>query len=83
MLDFEHIIISIHPNYAEDILIGEKTVELRRRAPRIKEQTKLWIYATRPICAIVGSVVLESNVTKTPDQLWKYCLLSTRKTVSP
>src|SRR4051794_32919901 len=42
-------IISIHPSYADAILAGEKTIELRRRIPNISQGARLWIYATRPI----------------------------------
>lgn len=52
------------------ILLGEKTVELRRRAPR--RSTDFWIalYATAPERAIVGVVRAREVLVGSPDQLW-------------
>ena len=66
-------IISIKPKYASAILDGAKTVELRRRIPSIEVGTRLWIYSTRPIAAIVGSAILEQVVRKSPNELWIHC----------
>lgn len=48
------IIISIHPEYAEKILTGEKTYELRTRLPQDKPE-RMIIYATAPVSAVVGT----------------------------
>jgi predicted transcriptional regulator len=46
-------IFSIKPHFADTILDGSKTVELRKVAPR-KPVERTWIYATAPIMRIVG-----------------------------
>ena len=74
MGSFEDALISIRPNYAEAILTGEKTVELRRRIPAINLGTRLWIYATRPVGAIVGSAVVDKIIEGTPAEVWKECI---------
>ncbi|MEE9454683.1 MAG: ASCH domain-containing protein [Paracoccaceae bacterium] len=66
-------IISIKPKYADAIMTGGKTVELRRRIPPIEIGSRLWIYATRPKAAIIGSVILSEIVSMTPDELWRHC----------
>lgn len=66
-------IISIHPCFAEAILAGEKTVELRRRIPAIEAGTNLWIYATLPLGAIVGSATVKEIVEGAPAELWDIC----------
>ncbi len=66
-------IISIRPVFAAKILSGEKTVELRRRIPQLDKNTRLWIYATRPTAAVIGSVVLTKTITMTPEKLWEDC----------
>jgi predicted transcriptional regulator len=66
-------IISIHPRFANAILAGTKTVELRRRIPPINVGTRLWIYATRPIGAVIGTVTVEAIVRATPDVIWDMC----------
>lgn len=70
----EDALISIRPNYAEAILAGEKTVELRRRIPAINLGTRLWIYATRPLGAIVGSAVVDNIIDGTPAEVWDKCI---------
>lgn len=73
MKKFSDGIISIRPNFAEAILSGSKTVELRRRIPPIEVGTRLWIYATRPISAVVGSAVVDRIIRGTPDGVWAAC----------
>lgn len=64
-------IISIRPAYADAILAGTKTVELRRRAPIIVAGTRLWIYATRPVAAIVGFATIKNIVKSRPAAIWR------------
>lgn len=71
MTELSDAIISIHPNFANAILAGTKTVELRRRIPPIEVGTRLWIYATRPTAAIVGSAIVSAILRDTPDAVWK------------
>jgi predicted transcriptional regulator len=63
-------IISIKPPFAEAILDGSKTVELRRKIPPLAIGTRLWIYATKPTGAVIGSAVVEKIVRGTPDEIW-------------
>ena len=58
MPDATDAIISIHPDYADAIFAGKKTIELRRRIPEVPSGTRLWIYATRPTGAIIGFVTI-------------------------
>lgn len=64
-------IISIHPQFAEAILDGEKTVELRRRIPALSCGDRLWIYATKPIGAVVGFATVDDITRGHPSTLWK------------
>jgi predicted transcriptional regulator len=64
-------IISIHPKFAEAILCGSKTVELRRRIPNLEIGTRLWIYATRPTTAVIGSVIVDAIFRGSPELAWK------------
>lgn len=63
-------IISIHPRHAHAILEGAKTVELRRRIPSVSIGTRLWIYATRPLGAVIGTVTVERVVRGEPEEIW-------------
>lgn len=63
-------IISIRPHFAEAIVSGEKTVELRRRIPAIEIGTRLWIYATRPVASVIGCATVELIIRGSPEQVW-------------
>ncbi|MER8886713.1 ASCH domain-containing protein [Mesorhizobium sp. M0678] len=63
-------IISIRPKFAEAILSGQKTIELRRRIPLISIGTRLWIYATRPVGAVIGSATVKRIIRGLPEEVW-------------
>lgn len=49
------IFVSIHPQYAEGILDGKKTIELRRRFPTLNGfKGRLLIYSTTPVKSVIG-----------------------------
>jgi predicted transcriptional regulator len=64
-------IISIHPDYADAILDGTKTIELRRRIPELASGSRLWIYATRPTAAVVGVVIITDVNRAHPRTIWQ------------
>ena len=65
------IVLSLKPPYAEAILSGVKTVELRRIGPRISAPTRALIYATTPLKALLGTCIVESVITDRLAVLWK------------
>jgi len=69
--DASDAIISIHPYYADAILDGTKTIELRRRIPELANGTRLWIYATRPVAAVVGVVTITNVNRAHPRAIWR------------
>ncbi len=71
MVKSSEAIISIRPAFAEAILSYRKTVELRRRIPPIEVGTRLWIYATRPVAAIVGTAFIDTIFRGTPQAVWE------------
>jgi predicted transcriptional regulator len=66
------ILFSIRPFYAEKILEGQKTVELRRKFPEFGTvgSTAL-IYSTSPVSAIVGSAKINNVFKLSLSKLWK------------
>jgi len=64
-------IISIHPTYADAILAGKKTIELRRRAPKLASGSRLWIYATQPTGAVIGVVTIRDVAKASPSTIWR------------
>jgi predicted transcriptional regulator len=69
--DASDAIISIYPGYADAILDGTKTIELRRRIPGLANGTRLWIYATRPIAAVVGVATITDVNRAHPSAIWQ------------
>jgi predicted transcriptional regulator len=63
------VLISIHPRWAEAILSGEKTVEVRRRPPDAQGALML-MYATAPESRVIGRARIGSVQRGTPEDLW-------------
>jgi len=65
------ILISIKPKYVEEILSGKKTVELRRRAPRVPVGTRMWVYSTLPDAHVRMVATVEKLEEWSPSTIWK------------
>lgn len=65
------IVLSLKPRYADAILSGVKTVELRRIEPKISDPTRALIYASTPVKALLGTCIVESVTTDRLAVLWK------------
>lgn len=63
-------LLSIHPRYADGILVGAKRVEFRKR-PLAEDVTHVVVYATAPVSAVVGAFSVEGQHTLTPAELWR------------
>lgn len=70
-----NLLISIKPEYVEEILNGSKKYEYRRIKPKRKEISKLVIYATSPVKKIVGEVDVIDILDLPPEEMWNitYC----------
>ena len=65
------ILVSIHPQYAERILEGEKTIELRRRFPDLDGfKGRLLIYSTTPVKSVIGYAEIEKVHYLPVEDLW-------------
>ena len=54
------IVLSLRPRFAEAIMAGDKTVELRRTEPKIVVPMRALLYATTPVRALLGTCVITS-----------------------
>lgn len=68
---YETLLISVHPQYADLILSGVKTVELRRTRPRITAGGQVLVYASAPRMALVGGFEVDGLIEASPAMLWK------------
>lgn len=65
------VLMSIHPQYCEAILAGEKTVELRRRRPSFTTGTRVLIYSTSPERRLHGAFNVGGVIEGEPSSLWE------------
>lgn len=65
------ILLPIKPNWAQKILSGEKTVELRRVMPS-RNPRHLLIYETAPTSAVVGEISILCVAQMPPSGLRRY-----------
>jgi predicted transcriptional regulator len=64
------VLFSIKPEFVEKIFSGKKKYEFRRTFCR-RPISKIYIYATSPVCKIVGHVTVVEILSDEPSQLWK------------
>lgn len=65
------VVLSLKPRFAEAILAGVKTVELRRTVPKIVVPTLALLYATTPVRELVGTCIVTSVKTADLATLWR------------
>ena len=58
MTNVRTLLLCLRPRFAEAILSGAKTVELRRRPINTQPGTPILLYASSPTMAIVGTARL-------------------------
>jgi predicted transcriptional regulator len=71
MFSNEEILISLEPRHAENILLGVKTIELRKRKMNVKPNARIWFYAKQPVGAIVGFAFIKEIISMPPSMLWE------------
>lgn len=65
------LLLSLRPRFAELLLTGAKTVELRRVRPNVSSGAVALIYASAPTCALLGvAAVVEVHVADR-ERIWR------------
>ena len=67
------LLLSIRPEHADKILGGEKTVELRRRRPRLGPGSPVIVYVSSPVQSVVASLIVDCVIAAAPRRLWRAC----------
>lgn len=66
------ILLSIHPEYVEKILKGEKTFEFRKKIPNcFKDDQRIAIYSTSPVRRVVAYVDAGDVISGKPSAVWR------------
>lgn len=64
------VLLSIKPEYAEKILLGDKQYEFRKAIPKAPGVTTVVIYATKPVGKVVGEFEIDVVLSENPNNLW-------------
>ncbi|MBK9262635.1 MAG: ASCH domain-containing protein [Polyangiaceae bacterium] len=64
------LFLSIKPVFANKILDGTKTIELRRIRPHVMPGQSVLIYSSSPEMSLVGRAIVENILCDTPMKLW-------------
>ncbi|HEX5308063.1 MAG TPA: ASCH domain-containing protein [Solirubrobacteraceae bacterium] len=62
--------MSIRPAYAEAILDGSKTVELRRKRPSFARGSRVLVYSSSPSQRVNGTFEVGRILADAPEALW-------------
>ena len=62
-------ILSIKPQFVKEIIAGRKTFEFRKKG--FKEHVRtVYVYASSPVCRIIGEFTLGEILEGQPDYIW-------------
>jgi predicted transcriptional regulator len=64
------LLLSVRPRFAESILTGAKSAEVRRQRLGVQPGTPVVIYATLPTAAVVGTARVAGVSSGRPVDLW-------------
>jgi predicted transcriptional regulator len=67
----KYLFLSVKQEYAEKILEGSKTIELRKSKPNVSPGDYIIIYCTSPIKAIVGVATIQQVIIHSPQRMWQ------------
>lgn len=62
-------LMSIRPRFASAILDGSKQIEFRKRSLAV-DITRVVIYTTSPVQAVVGEFTIADQIVDSPKNLW-------------
>lgn len=65
------VLLSVKPKYAQSLMAGTKTAEVRRRFPDIAAGTLIYVYSSSPQRAIIGTLRSEEIHRRGPAEVWE------------
>lgn len=65
------VLLSIKPQFAELIFSGRKKYEFRKTIFTRRDVDKVIVYASYPICKVVGEFEIDGIIVDNPYSLWK------------
>lgn len=65
------ILLSVKPIFVEEIIAGHKLYEYRRQLFKHTDIKTIVIYASSPVCKIVGEFEIETIIKDSPEKVWE------------
>jgi predicted transcriptional regulator len=65
------VLLSIKPEFATRIFDGSKRFEFRRKIFKRPNVQKIIVYASSPVCRVIGEFEIEDIIEKDVDELWE------------
>ena len=65
------LLMSIKPAYIQQIINGAKTIELRKKRPRVTKGDLIVFYASSPQKAIRAAATVKCIIEGTPEEIWE------------
>lgn len=66
-----NVLLSIKPKYADKIFAGVKIYEFRKIIFKNKNVKKVIVYASAPVCKVIGEFEIESILSLNTKELWQ------------
>jgi len=66
-----NVILSIRPTFCKMIFSGQKVYEYRKRVFTRSDVDLVYIYATKPICRIVGYFTIDEVIEDKKSYMWE------------
>ncbi len=66
------VLLSIKPQFAEQIFDGSKRYEFRRKVFRSPSVKKIVVYVTAPVSSVVGEFEIEEVIELDLEELWNH-----------
>src|SRR5215210_2434892 len=71
VLSMQTLIFSIAPKWIAEILDGRKSIELRRRPPKIIGTVRAYLYETHPSSRLRVRCCMGPVISRSPNVLWE------------
>lgn len=66
------VLLSIKPQFVEQIIKGTKRYEFRKAIYKRTDIDTIVVYASSPVCRVVGEFKVDGILCETPETLWQH-----------
>ncbi len=72
-MERKYALFAVRPEFANALVAGRKPFEFRRTRPSLREGDVIYVYATAPVKAVIGSFLCGGVVEGSPTGVWTQC----------